>query len=76
MNAIANYDDGIEKSSEQTSLEAFERDEDTCDHCGHEYCCGPSGVTVTDDGFEHTGHFPCLSCFMTACRTADREVLA
>jgi hypothetical protein len=73
MNAIANYDDGLEKCSEQTSLEAFE---DTCEHCGHEYCCGPDAITVTDDGFEHTGHFPTFDCFMKACRDADREVLS
>jgi hypothetical protein len=75
MNAIANYDDGLEKSSEQTSLEAFERDEDTCVN-GHEYCCGPDGITVTDDGFEHSGHFPYFKCFMQAVRNADREVLS
>lgn len=54
-----------------------ETDEITCPH-GEEDCCGVEGITVLDDGeeFEHEGQFPCFECFMTACRTADAEVLA
>lgn len=64
-----------EVSNGQTTLDAFERVDDACEN-GETHCCGPDGIRVTDDEFDHEGAFPCLNCFLDFHRNADREVLA